>query len=48
MSIPETYKYFAAYKLLPDGKLAAVIELTFGRGRVTIGKPDGDTYDDSW
>lgn len=36
-----------ARKTMPDGRIAEVIELTFGRARITIG--DGATYyDDGW
>jgi hypothetical protein len=35
-----------AKKILPDGRIAEVIELTFGRARIIVG--DGVTVDDSW
>jgi hypothetical protein len=32
---------------LADGRLLAVIELTFGRARITVG-PNRLVYDDGW
>ena len=38
---------FLASRQLPDGRLAAVIPLTFGRARLTVGQ-NRCTYDDGW
>jgi hypothetical protein len=35
-----------AKKILPDGRQAEVMPLTFGRARIIVG--DGVTVDDSW
>ncbi len=32
---------------LPDGRIATIIPLTFGRARLTVG-PDESFYDDGW
>jgi hypothetical protein len=36
-----------ASRRLPDGRVMAVMELTFGRARLTIGK-NTETYDDGY
>jgi len=36
-----------ASRCLPDGRLAMVIPLTFGRARLTVGR-NTLTYDDAW
>jgi len=33
-------------KIMPDGRIAEVVELTFGRARIIIG--DGAVVDDGW
>ena len=38
---------FLAHKILPDGRVVAVISLTYGRARVTIGRGFLG-YDDGW
>ncbi len=35
-------------KELPNNMVAEVIELTFGRARITVGKAGAFTYDDMW
>lgn len=35
-------------KILPDGRQAAVVPLTFGRARLTAGPPERPWYDDGW
>lgn len=40
--------YGAFYdKRLPDGRVVAVVPLTYGRARLTVG-PDELQYDDGW
>lgn len=39
---------FYAERLLPDGREATVVPLTFGRARLTVGPAGGLTYDDGW
>jgi hypothetical protein len=36
-----------AHRIFPDGRIGAVIPLTFGRARLTIGV-DELSYDDGW
>jgi hypothetical protein len=38
---------FLASRLLPDGRTLAVIPLTYGRARLTVGRGEL-TYDDAW
>lgn len=35
-------------KIMSDGRLATVIELTFARARITIGPANQPFYDDGW
>jgi ATP phosphoribosyltransferase len=35
-------------KELPDNRVATVIELTFGRARITVARRGSWTYDDGW
>jgi hypothetical protein len=35
-------------KLLPDGRLAVIYPLTFGRARICVGPAGVEWYDDSW
>jgi hypothetical protein len=37
-----------AEKPLPDGRMAQVYPLTFGRARLGVGQPDQQWYDDEW
>lgn len=34
-------------KTLPDGRIVAIIPLTYSRARITIGR-DESTYEDGW
>lgn len=34
-------------RTLPDGRILAVLPLTYGRARLTIGRGEA-TYDDGW
>lgn len=35
-------------KILTDGRILAVVPLTFGRARLHIGPPDSLEWDDGW
>lgn len=37
-----------AWRLLPDGRLATIIPLTFGRARLTVGPANELWYADGW
>ena len=39
---------FLVKKILPDGRMAVVVELTFARGRICVGPKDADWYASSW
>ena len=39
---------FLAKKILPDGRMAVVVELTFARGRICVGPANVAWYDASW
>lgn len=47
MSWAENEHGFLASRSLPDGRLLAVVPLTYGRARLTVGRSVA-TYDDSW
>jgi hypothetical protein len=32
----------------PDGRITGVLLLTFGRGRIAIGRPENKWWDDMW
>jgi len=40
--------YVYARKEMPDGRLAVVFPITFGRARLAIGQKDVLWYDDLW
>ena len=42
------YAEFLAYRRIPDGRLVAVLPLTFGRARIVIGPDQALWYDDGW
>jgi hypothetical protein len=35
-------------RVLPDGRILAVVPLTFGRARLHIGPPGSQMWDDGW
>jgi hypothetical protein len=35
-------------KALPDGRVAEIAPLLFGRARILVGEPDSRFYDDAW
>ncbi len=37
-----------AERVMPDGRTAEVIPLTFDRARLVIGWPEDQAYDDGW
>lgn len=37
-----------ASRVLPDGRQAMVVPLTFGRARLTVGPVGAGVYDDGW
>jgi hypothetical protein len=39
---------FLARKDYPDGRMAVVVMMTFGKGRITIGPADKGWYDEAW
>lgn len=40
--------YEIAQRIMPDGRVASVVPLTFGRARIVIGPSDLAVYDDGW
>lgn len=44
LSVPHSY----AARRLPDGRLAVVVPLLFGRARIGVGPPDVRTFEDLW
>lgn len=39
---------FIYQRILDDGRLLAIVPLTFGRARITIGPANTGCYDDGW
>ena len=39
---------FIMRRIVEDGRLLAVVPLTYGRARLTIGPVDEPWYDDGW
>lgn len=39
---------YLAERIMPDGRLAVVFHLTFGRARLGIGPPDYSGFDNVW
>lgn len=44
----QLYDHHLYEKVLPSGRLIAVIPLTYGRARLHIGPTDKPFYDDGW
>src|SRR5438045_3110591 len=48
---PYEGQHFLAYRELPDGRLLAIVPLTFGRASLTLGPGGADydgTFSDAW